>query len=360
MKTKETQTKETQNAVETTSYKATPKRLKIIQRFGSKTSFIVWLVCTCIMALSLVAYIMFIIYLATGQEIKDFDRGELLSGSLFDILQIVVSLALINIPLFMQERLGFRIPVMFHVIVSIFVLCAVWLGEVVGLYDFIKWWDDALHALSGVVISLLGFTFVYGISNIKNNYIKLSPMFILIVSFCFTLALLTLWEIFEFAMDSFFGTNMQRWQDGLTDNNTNINLSGGWQQGSGLIDTMVDVLVGVGGALLTVIICGIVASHKTNFIKYFVLQRNTNKTEEQPQDSNLIINDIKNAMSQIDKYLQKLDFTLYKNLLEQKQKRSRQKYPSIQSDQSDRDSQSLETTTATTLDTQSTDPNPHD
>ena len=50
-----------------------------------------------------------------------------------------------------------------------------------------------------------------------------------LIAFCFALSIGALWEIFEFTMDQVFGLNMQK---------------------SGLVDTMWDLIVDMGGALI--------------------------------------------------------------------------------------------------------------
>ena len=67
----------------------------------------------------------------------------------------------------------------------------------------------------------------------NTNKIKAEPFTIAIFSFSFALAIGTIWEIFEFGIDNFFGLNMQK---------------------SGLVDTMWDLIVNSFGALFTSII----------------------------------------------------------------------------------------------------------
>jgi hypothetical protein len=62
----------------------------------------------------------------------------------------------------------------------------------------------------------------------------LSPGFIALFAFMFAQGIGSLWEIFEFAMDSFFGLNMQK---------------------SGIVDTMWDLIVN-GVSALTVSLLG--------------------------------------------------------------------------------------------------------
>ena len=86
-----------------------------------------------------------------------------------------------------------------------------------------------LHTLSGAIIGAIGFSLVYMLNEKDRVAMKLSPVFVAIFSFGFALSIGTLWEIFEFLMDSLFGFDMQK---------------------SGLIDTMWDLIVDALGALV--------------------------------------------------------------------------------------------------------------
>ena len=69
---------------------------------------------------------------------------------------------------------------------------------------------------------------------------NLSPVFIAVFAFCFALALGAVWEIYEFTMDSVFGTNMQKY---MLDNGTALIGQAALQ------DTMKDIIVDAIGAL---------------------------------------------------------------------------------------------------------------
>ena len=44
----------------------------------------------------------------------------------------------------------------------------------------------------------------------SNNKISLSPLFVVLFSFCFSMTVGVVWEFFEFGMDSLIGTDMQK------------------------------------------------------------------------------------------------------------------------------------------------------
>jgi uncharacterized membrane protein YjdF len=116
----------------------------------------------------------------------------------------------------------------------LFLFASFFLGEVQRYYERITWWDQALHVGSGLLLGILGFLLVYVLNANKRIDIHLRPSFVALFAFLFAMFVGTLWEIFEFAMDSFFGTNMQKPKFG---------------DPSGLTDTMWDLLVDMLGAL---------------------------------------------------------------------------------------------------------------
>ena len=72
-----------------------------------------------------------------------------------------------------------------------------------------------LHTTSGFLTGILGFLLVYVLNEKKEIELDMKPGFVALFAFVFAIAIGTFWELFEFGMDSFFGTNMQ--QGGLTD-----------------------------------------------------------------------------------------------------------------------------------------------
>jgi hypothetical protein len=105
-----------------------------------------------------------------------------------------------------------------------------------------------LHALSGVIIGFIGFIAIY---KINGKYsMNISPLLVAVFSFTFAITIGVFWEIFEFVLDVFFETTLQSWDLPETEI-----LMGASYQGSGLRDTMSDLIVNSMGALLTSFIC---------------------------------------------------------------------------------------------------------
>ena len=142
-------------------------------------------------------------------------------------------MAVILAPTLLGERLPVRIPAEIQALALLFVFAALFLGEVQRYYERIAWWDQALHVSSGLLLGILGFLLVYVLNANKRIEVHLRPRFVALFAFLFAVSVGTLWELFEFAMDSFFGTNMQKPM---------------FRDPSGLTDTMWDLLVDMLGA----------------------------------------------------------------------------------------------------------------
>lgn len=132
-------------------------------------------------------------------------------------------------PVFFRRALDVFIPPEIEVLAVLFVFASLFLGEVRGYYVRFWWWDAVLHAASGFLLGILGFLLVYVMNEKEEIGLEMKPGFVALFTFVFAVALGALWEIFEFAMDSVFGLNMQK---------------------SGLVDTMWDLIVDAAGALV--------------------------------------------------------------------------------------------------------------
>jgi hypothetical protein len=67
-----------------------------------------------------------------------------------------------------------------------------------------------LHTLNGFLAAAVGFSMVMLLNDDERLTFDLSPLFLALVSFCFSMTIGVLWEFFEFAMDFFFATDMQK------------------------------------------------------------------------------------------------------------------------------------------------------
>ena len=117
------------------------------------------------------------------------------------------------------------------------------------------------HTTGGAIIAFIGFSVVLSFTRLESRKVKLSPFFLVVFAFCFSLSIEYIWELVEYAVDSityrvagFAGAaNMQRWKDGVEWSEelgayVAVNV-----RGSGLKDSMTDMIVNIAGAL---VVCG--------------------------------------------------------------------------------------------------------
>lgn len=160
--------------------------------------------------------------------------GLLLKQSwLFLFLVTIIMIALISPTLF-RRKLDVEIPEEFHITAVIFIFASLYLGEIQSFYQRFWWWDIALHTSAGLLMGIVGFLLVYLLNASTRVELHMTPGFISMFAFLYAVTIGTLWEIFEFSMDQFFGLNMQKPMLG---------------DPSGLTDTMWDMIVNAIGAM---------------------------------------------------------------------------------------------------------------
>ncbi len=137
----------------------------------------------------------------------------------------LATLTLALVPVLLARRLNITLPVPFVTAITLFLVASIFMGEAFDFYERVWWWDMALHGSSAIGFGLLGFVFVFMM--FEGDRFAAPPWAMCLMAFGLAVTVGTGWEIFEFAMDQWFGLNMQK---------------------SGLLDTMGDLIVDVIGA----------------------------------------------------------------------------------------------------------------
>lgn len=96
-----------------------------------------------------------------------------------------------------------------------FLFLTLFLGDIGAFYEHVPFWDKFLHLQSGLVLGASGFVIVYLLNEYKRDELHLSPAFLSIFAIVFSLAIGTIWEIFEFSADTI--SSSPYWQHSLTD-----------------------------------------------------------------------------------------------------------------------------------------------
>lgn len=121
----------------------------------------------------------------------------------------LLSLILFLLPSFFEEKLKLEIPPLFEGIIYLFIYAAEILGEVNHYYTAIPGWDTMLHTLNGFLCAAIGFSLV-DIMNRKSRRLNLSPLYLALVAFCFSMTIGVIWEFVEFTLDQLFFLDMQK------------------------------------------------------------------------------------------------------------------------------------------------------
>lgn len=188
-----------------------------------------------------------------------------------NVFLCALTLILFMVPSFLQIELKIELPTTLEIIILVFIFSAEILGEIQAYYIKFPYWDTVLHTLNGFLMAAIGFSLVDILNRNEKVKLELSPAFMAIVAFCFSMTVGVLWEFFEFGMDYFLGFDMQKDTIIHTINSVMLDPAGGNKVATiknindvivngqplglggyldvGLHDTMIDLIVNFIGAV---------------------------------------------------------------------------------------------------------------
>lgn len=134
---------------------------------------------------------------------------EIILMNYLNALLCVLSLILFNIPIFIERKLKIDLPNGLEIAIYCFIFSAEILGEVENFYGSIPIWDNILHTLNGFLAASVGFSLI-DLLNEKIENFNLSPAFVALVAFCFSMTIGVLWEFYEYGSDKFTLSDMQK------------------------------------------------------------------------------------------------------------------------------------------------------
>ncbi len=197
---------------------------------------------------------------------------QIFQGNYESAFYCILALVLLYLPSWIQVRLHIELPPPLEIAVLCFIFAAEILGEVNAFYVVVPHWDTMLHTLNGFLAAAVGFSLIMLLNDDERLTFDLSPFFLALVAFCFSMTIGVLWEFFEFGADFFFHTDMQKdtiindlYTVALDPTNTNkviairgiqdVAVNGeslglGGYLDIGLIDTMKDLFVNFIGAVV--------------------------------------------------------------------------------------------------------------
>ncbi|WP_409968126.1 hypothetical protein RFF05_16620 [Bengtsoniella intestinalis] len=131
-------------------------------------------------------------------------------GNYESVFFCALTILLLYVPSWVQVRMKMELPPALEITILCFIFAAEILGEVHAFYIRIQGWDTMLHTLNGFLAAAVGFSLVVILNDDERLTFDLSPVFMALFAFCFSMTVGVLWEFFEFGMDCFFRTDMQK------------------------------------------------------------------------------------------------------------------------------------------------------
>ena len=135
---------------------------------------------------------------------------QILNRNFENVFLCALTLVLLVMPSLIQINLKIELPTALEIIILLFIFAAEILGEIQAYYEKIPMWDTVLHTLNGFLMAAIGFALVDILNRNKKISFQLSPAFLAIVAFCFSMTIGVIWEFFEFGMDQIFHLDMQK------------------------------------------------------------------------------------------------------------------------------------------------------
>ena len=136
--------------------------------------------------------------------------AQILNRDYNNVFMCVLTLVLFTLPTFVEHRIKIDIPNTLEVIILLFIFAAEILGEIREFYLSVPGWDTMLHTINGFLCAAIGVAMIDILNKHDRFSIKLSPMFVALLAFCFSMTIGVLWEFFEYYSDVLFHSDMQK------------------------------------------------------------------------------------------------------------------------------------------------------
>lgn len=166
--------------------------------------------------------------------------AQFFNGNFENVFLCVLTLLLFMVPSFLERTIHIEVPNTLEVIILLFIFSAEILGEIQAYYVQFPYWDTMLHTLNGFLCAAIGFSLIDILNRSDNFSLSLSPAYLAVVAFCFSMTIGVLWEFFECIMDQFFLLDMQKDTVVGTIASVMLDPAGGNhpQQVTGIVDTI--------------------------------------------------------------------------------------------------------------------------
>lgn len=127
-----------------------------------------------------------------------------------NVFLCALTLILFTLPTIISNKLNVELPSFLEITVYLFIFATQILGEIQNFYGIFQHWDTMLHTLNGFLCAAVGFSLVDILNRNGRFKFKMSPLYLMLVAFCFSMTIGVLWEFFEFGVDRYLLKDMQK------------------------------------------------------------------------------------------------------------------------------------------------------
>lgn len=166
------------------------KKHEKIQPYTNKTTLTVYLILRGLVILTLIR--------------------QALRGDFESVFLCGLTLGLLILPSIVTRTFRVTLPTTMEVIILLFIYAAEILGEINSFYINVPHWDTVLHTMNGFNCAAIGFSLVDMMNRSEHFSFRLSPGYLAVVAFCFSMTVGVLWEFFEFSGDQLLRLDMQK------------------------------------------------------------------------------------------------------------------------------------------------------
>ena len=136
--------------------------------------------------------------------------AQIFNRNFENVFLCVLTLLLFMMPSLMERKLDIALPNTLEIIILLFIYAAEIMGEIGAYYVNYPYWDTVLHTLNGFLCAAIGFSLLDILNRHSEVRFHLSPLYMAIVAFCFSMTVGVIWEFFECTMDQLFFLDMQK------------------------------------------------------------------------------------------------------------------------------------------------------
>ena len=135
---------------------------------------------------------------------------QIFMGNWNNVFLCALTLILFIIPAVIEKKFNLALPDALQIIILLFIYSAEILGEINEFYILIPHWDTILHTLNGFLCAAVGFSTIDILNQKEFFHATMSPFFVALVAFCFSMTIGVMWEFFEFGAYQILRYDMQK------------------------------------------------------------------------------------------------------------------------------------------------------